>query len=174
MAQTLMAMLPSDIRAALDGGASPQDLAQSLLMQRMQQQNDVVDSVASEVDEEPWPEVGWNGAGRPRQAVIEPAAEVEDVNAAGVTPALDQGVVSDLARAVGACSLCLGETEDCPVCAGYGSPGWSVPEPELFQIFVVPALRRLEAEELRQAQATAARFSGPLQAGNRNGNSTTS
>jgi len=46
------------------------------------------------------------------------------------------------AAALGACFACWGTDEDCPECAGRGRTGWRVPDRELFQRMVVPAVRR--------------------------------
>lgn len=46
-----------------------------------------------------------------------------------------------LAAAVGACD-CWGGDEECPVCAGAGTAGWTEPEPRLFAEFVLPAVLR--------------------------------
>ncbi|TYB51331.1 hypothetical protein FXF51_53670 [Nonomuraea sp. PA05] len=46
-----------------------------------------------------------------------------------------------LAAALGACG-CWGEAAGCPDCAGRGSPGWMPPDPELYEQYVAPAVRR--------------------------------
>jgi len=168
-----MAMLPVDVRAALEGGASPQDVVQSLLTQRQNETGEVRSSAETREEEEPWPEVGWVDGRALSYAPAELPPVASDAIAGSTTPAVDQRLC-ELARALGACVLCLGESPDCPVCAGEGSPGWNVPEPHLFALLVAPALSRLEEEELRQAQATARRFSPPSHQHNSNGHSTTS
>jgi len=47
-----------------------------------------------------------------------------------------------LAAALGACE-CWGLRSDCVVCRGYGSAGWTQPDPELFDELVRPAIARL-------------------------------
>ncbi len=47
-----------------------------------------------------------------------------------------------LASALGACE-CWGDDTDCGRCAGRGASGWLDPDPDLFQIFVGPAVERL-------------------------------
>jgi hypothetical protein len=45
-----------------------------------------------------------------------------------------------LAAAVGACD-CWGEQVGCRLCAGAGTPGWVLPDAELFATYVYPAMR---------------------------------
>jgi hypothetical protein len=47
-----------------------------------------------------------------------------------------------LAGALGACE-CWGLRDDCDLCHGLGSAGWTEPVPELFDEFVGPAIARL-------------------------------
>ncbi|MCR2810957.1 MULTISPECIES: hypothetical protein [unclassified Microbacterium] len=47
-----------------------------------------------------------------------------------------------LAAALGGCE-CWGANAACPSCAGKGTSGWTVPDAELFQLFVSPAVERL-------------------------------
>jgi hypothetical protein len=47
-----------------------------------------------------------------------------------------------LAAALGACE-CWGLRRECPICAGQGSSGWTLPDGELFEEFVRPAVVRL-------------------------------
>lgn len=74
---------------------------------------------------------------------LEVAAEQEG-EIAGLTAHLEVLLqrLGVLAQALGACEACWGEAADCPECAGSGAPGWQVPQPEAFQIYVVPAARR--------------------------------
>jgi len=46
-----------------------------------------------------------------------------------------------LAAALGACNNCWGTRADCPVCDGAGTPGWVLPDPQLFASYVHPAVR---------------------------------
>jgi hypothetical protein len=172
MTQALAAMLPPEVKAALDGGAAPAELAQTLLMQRLQQANEA-ETVVVEDDEEPWPELGWGEPGG--SSGVEPLGSVPPPGPVAEDPALPflDVRMTDVARALGACTLCFGDLPDCPVCRGEGSPGWSIPEPHLFGALVLPALRRLESEELRRAQGTARRFSSPRPPDNFNGHSAT-
>jgi hypothetical protein len=155
MTQALMALLPTELRAAVDGGADPGDLAQTLLMQRLQQPSDD-EPESVDADEEPWPEVGWEN--RARSAFDDVAAE-ETLEPQLASSAMPDPRLIELARALGACPLCFGDAPDCPVCAGAGAPGWAVPEPSLFSVFVLPALQRLQSEELHHAQGAAGRHS---------------
>ena len=45
----------------------------------------------------------------------------------------------NLAAALGAC-VCWGELKDCVNCQGQGSPGWYLPDKQLFQHYVHPAI----------------------------------
>jgi hypothetical protein len=49
-----------------------------------------------------------------------------------------------LAAALGACE-CWGLRAHCGLCQGWGSAGWTQPNPELFEEFVRPAIERLPA-----------------------------
>ena len=154
MNQALMAMLPAEVRSALEGGAAPQDVMQSMLAARMDSATDVVEALDELEPEEPWPEVGWQYGD-----------QLPTLESEAATSAFQR--LPELAGALGACRLCLGESLDCPVCGGAGAPGWNVPEPELFEAMVVPALRRLQSESLARAQRTARQAFG---AEHRNGN----
>jgi hypothetical protein len=66
---------------------------------------------------------------------------VADQWAADRTP-VDTNIL--LAAALGACE-CWGLRVDCELCQGQGSPGWTQPDPELFEEFVRPAIERLSA-----------------------------
>jgi hypothetical protein len=46
---------------------------------------------------------------------------------------------SALAAALGACD-CWGQHRGCPVCDGAGTPGWTLPDEELFATYVQPAV----------------------------------
>lgn len=52
-----------------------------------------------------------------------------------------------LAGALGACYLCFGEQDDCPVCRGRGVPGRRAPQPDLFNCWVQPVLDRWLPED---------------------------
>jgi hypothetical protein len=45
-----------------------------------------------------------------------------------------------LAAALGACDNCWGTRVDCPVCDGAGTPGWVLPDPQLYATYVHPAV----------------------------------
>lgn len=51
---------------------------------------------------------------------------------------------AEMARALGACVQCWGEDPYCPDCQGQGSAGSQIPNAELFERLVLPALRRLK------------------------------
>jgi hypothetical protein len=61
-----------------------------------------------------------------------------------VSPEQDELLDRDaaLAAALGACD-CWGEHEHCPICGGAGTPGWELPDRQLFAEYVYPALRAL-------------------------------
>lgn len=50
-----------------------------------------------------------------------------------------------LAAALGACRVCWGGDDHCPVCAGDGHSGAEEPNAALFEALVVPAVRRMRA-----------------------------
>src|SRR5215212_1387361 len=55
-----------------------------------------------------------------------------------------------LAAALGACARCWGEDPSCPGCQGLGSPGAEMPNRPLFTAFVVPAVRRVQAAQIKE------------------------
>lgn len=59
--------------------------------------------------------------------------------------------LEDVAAALGACPVCLGEDLLCPTCHGAGEPGARAPDPVAFRRFVVPALDRARAVMRRTA-----------------------
>lgn len=167
MNQALMGMLPVEVRTALERGAAPQDVMQSMLTARLRAAEEVLASEDVIEAEEPWPEVGPtlgneappHGWHTDTEFPVGPSSAIADR-------------LIDIARALGACTLCLGDAPDCPVCHGVGVAGWSVPEPELFEALVVPALRRLQSEALRRAHNTAREAMRP-DPGTANGHSQT-
>jgi hypothetical protein len=44
-----------------------------------------------------------------------------------------------LGAALGACN-CWGQRADCPICEGFGAPGWVLPDEELYASYVYPAV----------------------------------
>lgn len=46
-----------------------------------------------------------------------------------------------LAAALGACE-CWGQDSECGLCGGAGTPGWTTPDQQLFEEYVMPAVRR--------------------------------
>lgn len=49
-----------------------------------------------------------------------------------------------VSAALGACE-CWGLVADCEVCGGAGTPGWTLPDPDLFAELVGPAVARMSA-----------------------------
>lgn len=47
-----------------------------------------------------------------------------------------------LADALGACPTCWGRVKHCRECRGRGQPGWRVPDAELFEEFITPAISK--------------------------------
>ena len=95
-----------------------------------------------------------HAARTPGPAVV---AAVEDDETAELRAELaDLRQANDtMASALGACPYCWGGDVVCRVCRGRGRPGYAPPDPALFHQFVVPALRRVRAE-----QSTAGRGGG--------------
>jgi hypothetical protein len=44
-----------------------------------------------------------------------------------------------LAAALGAC-VCWGQRAECPICNGAGTPGWALPDEQLYTVYVRPAV----------------------------------
>src|SRR2546423_56347 len=105
MNEALMALLPSEMRTALEGGAAPEELAQSLLMQRLQQAE--AGDPSPPEPEEPWPEVGW-AQSEPQALEVDQPPTDQPANLAPAISVLEERL-AELARALGACTLCLGE-----------------------------------------------------------------
>jgi hypothetical protein len=63
-----------------------------------------------------------------------------DVQAAYYEEVLDRNIC--LAAALGACD-CWGAAPECPICQGEGTPGWTLPDRELFATYVQPALTKM-------------------------------
>lgn len=61
----------------------------------------------------------------------------------------------DLAAALGACYLCWGEDPECPVCAGQGKPGSVAPDRQLFNQWILPAVRTVQALVRRRVERQA-------------------
>jgi hypothetical protein len=59
-----------------------------------------------------------------------------------------------LADALGACGLCWGEDHGCRACRGRGRPGYALPDEQLFEELVVPALRLLRANRAPAPRTT--------------------
>jgi hypothetical protein len=61
------------------------------------------------------------------------------------------------AAAVGACCLCWGQDLNCRSCRGRGGPGFCIPDEELFEDYVVPAIHTFRAQKAKvQSLASAA------------------
>lgn len=54
-----------------------------------------------------------------------------------------------LAQALGACEHCWGFDPTCRGCRGIGGPGAFLPDPQLFDELVLPALRRVRRQQTR-------------------------
>jgi hypothetical protein len=82
------------------------------------------------------------------------AADVDELMQQQNAPELEalRDEVTDLrevndatAAALGACRVCWGGDEICPVCAGQGRPGASLPDRRLYNELVEPAVQRMTA-----------------------------
>lgn len=62
------------------------------------------------------------------------------------------GLLDELAAALGACAACWGGEDDCPACRGRGEPGWRMPDEELFDVLVAPAVARRARTNLGQGR----------------------
>lgn len=65
-------------------------------------------------------------------------------------------MIDVFAESIGACASCFGGIADCPDCHGCGRSGWRMPDQRLFTHFVLPAVRRVNAES-RKHSASATR-----------------
>lgn len=79
------------------------------------------------------------GAEQKRARIERVRQHVSDLRAA-VGSAHD--LLDDVAAALGACGVCWGGTDDCDKCRGRGTPGWRMPDDELFAELVAPAVKR--------------------------------
>ena len=57
------------------------------------------------------------------------------------------------AAALGACRVCWGGDEFCPVCAGHGRPGANLPDKRLYNELVRPAVERMTAGRVAAPQS---------------------
>jgi|tagenome__1003787_1003787.scaffolds.fasta_scaffold20818315_2 hypothetical protein len=74
-----------------------------------------------------------------------------------------QQTFDELAGALGACPVCLGDNPACQLCHGRGGPGWIPPQPAAFVRYVVPAIRAHQyarARGPRPANSTATERTG--------------
>jgi hypothetical protein len=95
-----------------------------------------------------WGQGAESPAGTFYTATIYPASPSEDPGyGSPETPAADEPPVDMnllLAVALGACE-CWGLQAGCGRCAGRGAAGWTEPDPNLFEEFILPAAVRLSA-----------------------------
>ncbi|MGW7363426.1 hypothetical protein ACWGI8_08360, partial [Streptomyces sp. NPDC054841] len=114
---------------------SDQQLAQLLSRREAQLERDLAEAEQDELRSE--------GEARRLSGHREPA-DAEDVRRrlAGLAAQLDaaHGLLDDVAAALGACPACFGADETCWWCRGRGAPGFTTPEPELFDRLVRPAV----------------------------------
>lgn len=50
---------------------------------------------------------------------------------------------ANLAQALGSCSSCWGEDPGCAICSGEGYPGWQKVNKRLFNLYVLPAIEKI-------------------------------
>src|SRR6476660_2213355 len=77
------------------------------------------------------------------------AAIVDSYDAAAYQALVDRNMI--LAAAVGACD-CWGYESGCPLCAGAGSAGWTLPDAGLFGEFIAPAVQRMADQSGEKTQ----------------------
>jgi hypothetical protein len=140
--------------------AMSQDQLQRLLLAHLAGEQDLgaalPDLLAQSLGDDPMAEQ-LVGALRRRQATEQlgaaETAEVADAEVADaeVADVLDRlyreveelrGRNRVLADALGACPRCWGEERDCPRCRGRGRPGGRLPDGQLFNEYVEPAVER--------------------------------
>jgi hypothetical protein len=92
----------------------------------------------------------WGQSAEPGAGTSYTAARAEDGMADGIVirgdrPDMDEAPVDTnmlLAVSLGACE-CWGLRANCTRCGGHGSAGWVQPDPELFEVFIKPAIAKL-------------------------------
>lgn len=77
------------------------------------------------------------------------ATVIPHLQSAIMSPTLDRLSVRNqrVARALGACT-CFGEDVACEECGGRGAPGWRLPDRQLFEAVVRPALHKVSQYRL--------------------------
>lgn len=69
-----------------------------------------------------------------------------------------------LAAALGACCLCWGHDLSCRSCRGRGGPGFCIPDQELFEEYVVPAIHTFRAQKAKVQSLSPAGPRGSVEA----------
>jgi hypothetical protein len=54
------------------------------------------------------------------------------------------GQIDEMANATGACPECWGEDGSCKYCRGRGKPGYYLPDPQLFEVYIKPVIQKLK------------------------------
>ena len=120
------------------------------LAQERAPREDVVESTAEEVADEPDEDHSELHAVRSRlkearrveRTLLRMDAELQELRTRNET----------LAAALGACPMCWGDDPECEECDGRGHPGAAKPDSELFHHFIIPAVRRVERFGTRAQQ----------------------
>jgi hypothetical protein len=128
----------------------------SLLQHMSAQQRNIRPADAPTViDVEPGPEVPRAelpapSLDEPEDALAMELKELRRLNEAMRAEAKLTRERNDLfAAAVGACCLCWGTDLNCRSCRGRGGPGFCIPDEQLFDEYVVPAVRTLRAQKAK-------------------------
>jgi hypothetical protein len=86
---------------------------------------------------------------------IESSAETLELRARIQSLANELNALRDrediLAEALGACCLCWGEDSQCRACRGRGRPGFAMPDEELFEELILPAVQTMRTRRIRIA-----------------------
>lgn len=159
------ALMNQYLTAGANGASSPAALLAEhpdptvrLVAQLWSQNQAAAEEASTAADEEPGAENASLSAAE--AAAIRAEADRREARCrrrvARLQAELDQlRALSDtLALALGACHVCWGADDDCPACFGRGQVGAFVPDRELFDQYVLPALRRARNGALRPAAQT--------------------
>ena len=138
---------PTDLMAQL-GAGNP---AVEAMMKQMAEIREVNTEEPVVIDVEPseaecQPESENELRGRMEALIEELKTQLESVQA-------EQRVLSErndfLAAALGACCLCWGQDSRCRSCRGRGEPGFAIPDKDLFDQYVLPAVQTFRAQQAR-------------------------
>lgn len=105
------------------------------------------------IDVEPVPEQAALPAESPEEEHDASVAELQDLRLRTEALCAEMKLLRErndlLAAALGACCLCWGHDLSCRSCRGRGGPGFCIPDQELFEEYVVPAIHTFRAQKAK-------------------------